>query len=342
MFWFADLIYKSNNVEMGEEGEVLQIVSALQKSGYIALKYSCSDLVKITVVGKSLIEKNLNKSPKLKLYMNKDIIDIFISHSSQDTDTAKLLIDLIRVALNVPANKIRCTSVEGYRLPAGVSTDFQLKQEVNDCKILIGLISPHSINSAYVLFELGARWGMSKPLIPLVTSKVGTQLLKGPLSGINALNSSVPQQLYQLISDIAKHLNINSATAAVYTDKLDSLVQHSLTEILPEQTPPLDKKEVNFTTEAETELESNQNSINKQIKSYCEKQWPGDFKMQVHCIKEQNIAFEKMKEPKPKDIPENIFNSILQKATIEWPEEYNMQVHSKNEQIEAFRHLQAL
>lgn len=269
--------------------------------------------------------------------MNKDIIDIFISHSSQDTNTAKLLIDLIRVALNVPADKIRCTSVEGYRLPAGVSTDFQLKQEVNDCEILIGLISPNSINSAYVLFELGARWGMSKPLIPLVTSKLGTQLLKGPLSSINALNSSVPQQLHQLISDLAKNLNITSATAAVYTDKLDSLVQHSLTEILPSE-----KEEIKFTEEAETEGESDQSNINKQIKSYCEKQWQGDFKMQVHCIKEQNVAFDKMKEPKPSDIPENVFRNILQKASSEWPEEYNMQVHSRNEQIEAFRQLQNL
>ena len=111
---------------------------------------------------------------------------------------------------NLKADDIRCTSVDGYRLPAGISTDQQLKSEIHDSKVLIGLISPSSISSYYVLFELGARWGANKPLIPLITNKKGAELLKGPLQGINALNTNSEAQLFQLVSDLEKLLNIRS------------------------------------------------------------------------------------------------------------------------------------
>src|SRR5690606_20324920 len=103
---------------------------------------------KITSVGKLFWEEN---SKNVSNKETEKIMDIFISHSSQDADTAKLLIDLLKTSLNLSSSKIRCTSVNGYRLPAGTSTDETLKKEVHDSKVLIGLISPKSINSAYVL-----------------------------------------------------------------------------------------------------------------------------------------------------------------------------------------------
>ena len=141
---------------------------------------------------------------------NQSCMEIFISHSHKDVEIAKALIELLRVALNLKADDIRCTSVDGYRLPAGISTDQQLKSEIRDSKVLIGLISPSSISSYYVLFELGARWGANKPLIPLITNEKGAELLKGPLQGINALNTNSEAQLFQLVSDLEKLLNIRS------------------------------------------------------------------------------------------------------------------------------------
>ena len=58
-------------------------------------------------------------------------IQLFISHSSADVDVAAALIDLLRSALNLPATAIRCTSVDGYRLPGGADTNAQLRREVN-------------------------------------------------------------------------------------------------------------------------------------------------------------------------------------------------------------------
>ncbi|MDF2440409.1 MAG: hypothetical protein JWN98_1393, partial [Abditibacteriota bacterium] len=86
-------------------------------------------------------------------------IDIFVSHSSADEKVAKALIDLLRDAFRLDSNKIRCTSVAGYKLKAGAHTEPELRREVQQARVFIGLLSEVSLDSAYVLFELGARWG---------------------------------------------------------------------------------------------------------------------------------------------------------------------------------------
>jgi hypothetical protein len=91
---------------------------------------------------------------------------VLISHSSKDVDLASALVELLRAGLLI--NRIRCSSVDGFRLPAGVQTDSQLRAEVNSTNVLIGLITPNSLASAYVMFELGARWGAGSFMIPLL------------------------------------------------------------------------------------------------------------------------------------------------------------------------------
>ena len=67
-------------------------------------------------------------------------LDIFISHSGQDQQIASVLIDLLRTAMDIPPKRIRCTSVDGYRLPGGASTDDQLKREVRETKCFIASV----------------------------------------------------------------------------------------------------------------------------------------------------------------------------------------------------------
>jgi len=232
-FWSANLLFILNDVVMDNWDESTQIVQSLGKKGYVeTIKNATGDFSKITVSGKQQIERSkpaLNLAETgIKNEQVKDeyLLDVFISHSSQDKTVVKLLIDLIRISLPIRSEKIRCTSVDGYKLPAGALTDEQLKKEVNGCKVLIGIISSNSINSAYVLFELGARWGQSKPMFPIVADRRGVELLEGPLKSINALDISKPAQLHQLINDLSKFLKIKSESAAVYQDKLEKVVDY--------------------------------------------------------------------------------------------------------------------
>lgn len=330
---FDDDDYERNTLEVlkqiieREENNIEEIKSFIIDKYPNDIKYK-SDVNSDVMLPVALFEQ----SQVLVSKTEQHTMDIFISHSNQDAHIAKLLIDLIRAAFNMQAKKIRCTSVNGYRLPAGASTNEQLKKEVHESKVLVALISPSSMDSTYVLFELGARWAISLPLIPLVTNKLGTQLLKGPLSGINALNISDLSQVHQLITDLEEFLQIESESPAVYQEKADAMIEFLLKEMLsgaPDQQAG-----------SAGVVEDRVSSVDSSIKSYCESQWPDDYTMRVHCIKEQKDANIKLREPKPTDIPEDIFKRIIIKAIHEWPDDYTMQVHSRDEQINAYRELQ--
>jgi len=150
---------------------------------------------------------------------------LFISHSSADRVVVEPLVDLIRSALPLSADDIRCTSVDGYRLPAGAPTDDAIRREVDSAKSFIGIISPASLRSMYVAFELGARWGAGKHLIPLLAPGIQARQLASPLSGINSLRLDEAAQLHQLIRDLAEQLGLQVPSAAAYQKHVDALLQ---------------------------------------------------------------------------------------------------------------------
>jgi hypothetical protein len=154
-------------------------------------------------------------------------IDVFISHSSRDRDIARALIELLRSAGNIPPERIRCTSVDGFRLEVGASVNDQLRMEVNEARVFIGLITPNSIQSPYVLFEVGARWGAGLKLAPVLAGGAGHDLLKGPLSVLHALDCSVADEMHQLVSDITNLLNYPRSNPELYEHYVRKLVSVS-------------------------------------------------------------------------------------------------------------------
>ncbi len=57
------------------------------------------------------------------------MLKLFVSHSSEDTSIVEPLVELIRSGLNLNAEEIRCSSVDGYRLPGGADTDDLVRTE---------------------------------------------------------------------------------------------------------------------------------------------------------------------------------------------------------------------
>ncbi len=147
---------------------------------------------------------------------------VLISHSSKDKTLAEALIELLRAGLGLLATQIRCTSVDGYRLPAGVNTDAQLRREIADAGVLVGLLTPNSISSTYVLFELGARWGIERPMIPLLAG-VTPEEMRGPHRVLNALSCSNESQLIQFVEDTGRELKIAPQSSSSYLDKVRSV-----------------------------------------------------------------------------------------------------------------------
>lgn len=192
--------------------------------------YRASDYT-IEVIGREEFKSDQNKSqapaPEKDVARNMKSIDIFISHSNADVEYVDGLIDLLIGALKIPADKIRCTSVDGYRLPAGVTTVEQLRQEIYDTKTFIGVLTSSSLKSPYVLFELGARWGAKRHFAPLLARGTTSKDLGGPLKSLNCLNCDSSGQVHQLINEIADKLNIKTENPASYQAKIEKLLRLS-------------------------------------------------------------------------------------------------------------------
>ena len=174
-----------------------------------------------------LVETLGNISRKIKASVEQEtqnMIKLFISHSSKDQKLVEELTELVKNALRLSSSEIRCTTVDGYRLPGGAKTNEQLKREVCGTKAFIGLISFAATDSMYVLFELGARWGSDKHLLPLLAPGVSSDILKGPLSDLNALSCGNVSQLHQLVKDLAEILEIESEPPQAYQRYIDGIL----------------------------------------------------------------------------------------------------------------------
>jgi hypothetical protein len=154
-------------------------------------------------------------------------IRVFISHSSKDKELAGALAELFRAALGMSPDEIRCTSVDGYRLEAGAETDDELQRETQEAETCIGIITAASIESAYVLFELGARWGTGKHLAPVLGGNADSSYLRGPLAKYNALQCDNGSQVGQLVENIGKRLGLIPHRASTYFSHIQNVVEAS-------------------------------------------------------------------------------------------------------------------
>lgn len=154
-------------------------------------------------------------------------IAIFISHSTLDQKIAENLTEILKNSLEIDPGRIRCTSVEGHRLRGGVTTDNQLRQELLEAECFVGLLTPQSVSSTYVLFELGARWGADRQLIPLLAAGLQYIDLKGPLTARHGHSCDSAAQLHQLIDELADVLKVNKRPAANYEKYIERLVKTS-------------------------------------------------------------------------------------------------------------------
>lgn len=157
-------------------------------------------------------------------------IDIFISHSPADKRIAEALINLLRSAMVIQGSRIRCSSVPGYELPAGVLINEHLRNEATACPIFIALATHESLKSQYVLFEMGARWGSKQNLIPLLASGMTVNELKQPIRDSHALSCDKEQDLQKLVEEIASTLRLVLERHNVYAKDIKRLQELSRRE----------------------------------------------------------------------------------------------------------------
>jgi nucleoside 2-deoxyribosyltransferase len=56
-------------------------------------------------------------------------------------------------------------------LSAGEKWESKLRNELSSTDVVVALLSPRSVDSSWVLHEIGAAWALEKPIIPVVTRR---------------------------------------------------------------------------------------------------------------------------------------------------------------------------
>jgi hypothetical protein len=164
-------------------------------------------------------------------------IAVFISHSSRDEKTAAVLASLLQQALGLRRPEIRCTSAPGHKLPAAVEFHDTLRSDIASARAFIGLVTPASLKSDYVLFEMGARWGAGLPVLPLRAGGCLATDVPGPLARIIAKHASDAGEVTELREAVGRRLERDLGGPASYHPELHALVKLSVAGASPRIDP---------------------------------------------------------------------------------------------------------
>jgi hypothetical protein len=151
-------------------------------------------------------------------------LTIFISHSSEDEPLAKAVVQCLLSCMVLTDGQIRCTSVDGHKLPLGCDTANFLRDELNGPVVVIGLLTSNSLISPWVMFELGAAWCARKDIIPLLAAGAKFDDMPGPLVGSHAAMITDAAALAQAMEQISKRLGAMPRSSAKITAAIQSLV----------------------------------------------------------------------------------------------------------------------
>lgn len=88
---------------------------------------------------------------------------VFISHSSQDSWIARVI-----------AEKVTALGAEAWLdvkdLEGGDSVSDKILEGLDSCHEAVVLVSPNSVGSQWVIFEVGAVWGQHKRVTPILNN----------------------------------------------------------------------------------------------------------------------------------------------------------------------------
>jgi hypothetical protein len=152
---------------------------------------------------------------------------VFISHKESDQEMAEDLVELILEFLDLNNENIICTSVPGHTLKYGKPIIQSIKDEIHDSPVMIALITPDSLKSTWVLFELGASWALNKFVIPILAPTLTEKDLPGPISELHCVMVDSPKassDLLKALSDISSHMDVPQKNSLKIIHKLETFL----------------------------------------------------------------------------------------------------------------------
>lgn len=131
--------------------------------------------------------------------------DIFVSHAVADQHLAEMVVNLLVDAIGVPPKSIFCSSLPGYGVPLTYDFNVDMRDQIQEPKLVILLMTPSYMDSAFCLMEVGATWVKSlKPLpivVPPVTFSDVTRTV-GLRQGLEITNANMLQGVRRTVLEV--------------------------------------------------------------------------------------------------------------------------------------------
>lgn len=140
---------------------------------------------------------------------------IFVSHRHKDEPIAAALVALLEQAFYVERTDIRCTSVQPYMLTPGERTSEKLRTEISSAELVIGILSPDTADSNYVLCELGASWGHDVPTFPVLARGAKPADIPSPLNERHSISLESEENCIDLVQDVASKISLRRREGAM-------------------------------------------------------------------------------------------------------------------------------
>jgi len=137
---------------------------------------------------------------------------IFISHSSADAECVKAFVEnILKLGLDIPADRIFCSSIEGQGIKSGKYIPDSLRDEILKSNLALLFISKSYKESEVCLNELGAAW-VTLPrenVIPFLLPDVNFSDLGFLDVGRIGLKIFTHEGIVKFVQDCKKELNGN-------------------------------------------------------------------------------------------------------------------------------------
>jgi len=133
---------------------------------------------------------------------------VFLSHAAADIELIEVFETLLSKAVGIPSSRIFCSSLEGQGVPKGQDFVAYIRGEVEKADVVVALITPAYLDSAFCMAELGAAWVLGTHRFPIVVPPIGFDAVNATQLGLTAVKLDNQDSLSQMLEDLNNALDI--------------------------------------------------------------------------------------------------------------------------------------
>lgn len=234
---------------------------------------------------------------------------VFVSHAVKDSKIAKEIVELLEGGIGVPEDEIFCSSLEGFGIPTGKNFVSYIKEQIQKPKAVILLLTPSYFASNFCLCELGASWGFSHNIYPILVPPLSYDDVKDVLLGVQVAKIDNDIKYNELRDYLIQNIECDKKSNTKWDVKRKAYLK-ALKPLLKKIAIPKDISEEEFNKltdsleECSNELLDYEDEVSE-LKTYTKK---------LEKLKNTKEVIKIKKELKPSSIVDD-FESVIQEIS---------------------------